>query len=127
MFCTHVVVHRHIGAQFFNEVKKRELGRQAADRNGCTHFMTMDTDEFYLSEQFVAAKKYIEKNSLPATACRMRIIFKEPIYELLPYDNMNAVPFIFEVKKTCPFRLCAKRYTKREREREKKKCGKPGA
>jgi hypothetical protein len=99
----------NIGTQFFNEVKKRELGRQAAERHGCTHFMTMDTDEFYLHDQFVAAKAHIVKHKLPATACRMRIIFKEPIYELLPLDNMNAVPFIVEIKKGAAFRLCVKR------------------
>lgn len=37
-----------IGDQFFNELRKREIGRQKCLEQGCTHFMAMDTDEFYI-------------------------------------------------------------------------------
>jgi hypothetical protein len=35
----------------------------------------------------------------------MRLFFKEPIYEYYPYDSVNSVPFIYQLKKECPFRL----------------------
>lgn len=35
----------------------------------------------------------------------MRTFFKEPIYELLPPDELNAVPFIYKVD--FPFKLVA--------------------
>jgi len=94
-----------IGTQFLNEVEKRELGRKAAENFGCTHFMTMDADEFYLKDQMKNAKEFILKNNLQATACRMRILFKEAIYEFLPFDNSNAVPFICKIEKNRNFRL----------------------
>ncbi len=37
-----------ISDQFFNELLKRELGRNKCASNGCTLFMPMDSDECYL-------------------------------------------------------------------------------
>lgn len=37
----------------------------------------------------------------------MRTFFKEPTYELLPVDDMNAVPFIYKISDNCPFRVAA--------------------
>lgn len=54
-----------------NEVTKRDLGLQYAKKSGCTHFMTMDTDEFYYTAEFAAAKKYILENDFTHTACCM--------------------------------------------------------
>ena len=94
-----------IAPQFFTEVYKRELGRQAAEKAGCTHFMSMDADEFYLAEQLVAAKRHILEHRLAATACRMRLYFKLPTCELQPLDDVNAVPFIVELRPGRHFRL----------------------
>jgi hypothetical protein len=60
---------------------KREIGRQKCKQNGCTHFITLDTDEFFLEEELARAKKIVLQNDYDATAARMRIFFKEPIYE----------------------------------------------
>ena len=38
--------------------------------------------------------------------CRMRILFKEPIYEYFPYDNMNAVSLIYKITASS-FKLAA--------------------
>lgn len=54
-----------------NESAKRNLGLEYAKKAGCTHFMTMDTDEFYLKNEFAAAKKYVLENDLTHTACNM--------------------------------------------------------
>lgn len=40
-----------IGAQFFNELAKREAGRSYLLGAGCSHFLLMDCDEFYLEEE----------------------------------------------------------------------------
>lgn len=96
----------HIGEQFFNELTKRELGRQMCQAVGCTHFMSMDTDEFYHTEQLQKVKELCERNDYDATACRMRILFKEPIYEYFPYDNMNAVSLIYKITASS-FKLAA--------------------
>jgi len=86
---------------------KREIGRQNCALHGCTHFMSMDADEYYLVSQLKQAKNFIENQKFDATACRMRTFFKDPIYELLPVDNMNAVPFIYQISENCPFRIAA--------------------
>lgn len=38
---------KDIGEQFFNELCKREVGRQACLRARCDYFMALDCDEFY--------------------------------------------------------------------------------
>lgn len=45
-----------------NELKKRTIGLETALRNKCTHFFTMDADEFYRTEEFTWAKDYIKRN-----------------------------------------------------------------
>jgi hypothetical protein len=94
-----------IGNQFFNELQKRELGRQACYRAGCSHFMSMDTDEFYLEEELRHAMEEVERGQWDATACRMRIVFKEAVYEYWPPDEMNAVPLICRCRPESPLRL----------------------
>jgi len=94
-----------IGEQFFNELTKREIGRLACKANNCTHFMSLDADEYYLHSQLSNIKNLILENDYHATACRMRIFFKEPIYELYPHDNINAVPLIYKILEGSEFKL----------------------
>jgi hypothetical protein len=94
-----------VADQFMNEVTKRELGRQMCLAAGCTHFMSMDADEYYLEKELAYAKEKILQNDYDATACRMRIFFKEAIYEYFPYDNVNAVPLIYKCTPDRPFKL----------------------
>jgi hypothetical protein len=44
---------------FFNEISKREMGRLKCLENQCTHFMSMDTDEYYKKEQLSNVWKII--------------------------------------------------------------------
>lgn len=54
-----------------NECTKRNLGLRHAKKAGCTHFMTMDTDEFYITSEFAAAKQFVLENDLTHTACNI--------------------------------------------------------
>jgi len=92
---------------FYNELAKREIGRLKCKEAGCTHFMSMDTDEFYIDEELKYAKEQILLHDYDATACKMRIYFKEPIYEFFPYDEMNSVPLIYKIKENGSFRLAS--------------------
>eukprot|EP01120_Amphizonella_sp_Union-15-10_P002576 TRINITY_DN12891_c0_g1_i1.p1 TRINITY_DN12891_c0_g1~~TRINITY_DN12891_c0_g1_i1.p1 ORF type:complete len:337 (-),score=56.28 TRINITY_DN12891_c0_g1_i1:4-1014(-) len=94
-----------IGNQFLNEISKREIGRLKCAERGCTHFMTIDADEYYLTNELNYAKEKILKFDYDATACRMRIFFKEPIYEYFPYDNVNSVPLIYKISSDMDFKL----------------------
>lgn len=98
---------RCIEDQFFNELSKRDIGRQKCLENGCTHFMSMDSDEYYLDEQFKEAKKLILENDYDSTFCYMRTFFREPIYEYLPVDELNSVPFIYKCTKDLKFKLAS--------------------
>ncbi len=65
----------------------------------------MDSDEFYKSDELRYAKQKILENDYDATACRMRIFFKQPIYEFYPHDNLNAVPLIYKIQEGSEFKL----------------------
>jgi hypothetical protein len=65
----------------------------------------MDADEYYLEKELAHAKEEIIKHDYDATACRMRVFFKEAIYEYIPYDNVNAVPLIYKCTPDRPFKL----------------------
>lgn len=45
--------------------------------------------------------KYLEENGYEGSACKMRHYYKLPIYELLPRDEINYVPFILKLRKGC--------------------------
>merc|ERR1711998_435521 len=96
---------QHISEQFFNEMSKREKGRQLCAAQECTHFICLDCDEFYLEHELCAAKEMIEKEGFDATACKMRFYLKHPTVELLPYEEFNCVPLIYKIKNDAPFRL----------------------
>jgi hypothetical protein len=87
----------HIMDQFCNEVLKREIGRLHSLKNGCTHHLSLDNDEFYLPSQFKFAMNEIQKHDYDLTACKMRIMFKYPYFEFSPPDDLNAVPFICKI------------------------------
>jgi len=99
-----------VGNQFFNEITKREIGRRKCKENGCTHFLSVDTDEFYLAHELNRAKAFLQTKNYETTACRMRTFFKEPIYEYVPYDEVNAVPFINKIMDGLVFKLASHGY-----------------
>ena len=43
-----------IAPQFFNELLKREIGRRRCAAAGCSHFMALDADEFYIEVLSIA-------------------------------------------------------------------------
>lgn len=57
-----------VSNQFFNELFKRDLGRQLCVAQGCTHFMSMDTDEFY-KVSFLSFLEYVFEQNLVRQTC----------------------------------------------------------
>ncbi|WP_108822618.1 hypothetical protein [Dysgonomonas sp. Marseille-P4361] len=51
-----------------NELKKRKIGLWLAILKRCTHFFTMDADEFYRKEELEYAKQYIIKNKIASSS-----------------------------------------------------------
>jgi len=90
---------------FFNEISKRELGRVHCLRAGCSHFMCMDTDEFYKQQDLTKTLKKMIVGNYDAVVCKMRFFFKFPRCELYPFDEQNYVASIFKLNEDMPLRL----------------------
>lgn len=78
-------------------IEKKNLGVEDLKRNGCTHCMIMDCDEFYFADEFAQAKQFIETNGITHSACSIYDYRHLP--ELRCRDCMRySVPFIFELR-----------------------------
>lgn len=79
----------------WNETRKRNIGLNIAKDLDCTHFISMDCDEFYDSEEFEQYKnRAIE---FDASACMMYTYYKKPNIRLSPVEPYY-VPFIHKIK-----------------------------
>ena len=78
-----------------NERAKRNLGIDFARANHCTHFLSLDVDEFY--EDFGDAKRQFIRSGGKGSVCRMHTYFKTPTFRFdRPEDYF--VPFIHELR-----------------------------
>lgn len=59
-----------VSAVFFNEMAKRQIGRERCLEQGCSHFISLDSDEYYLKEEIQFAKRFVEESGVDGTACR---------------------------------------------------------
>ena len=82
----------------WNETMKRNIGLQTAKSVGCTHFIQMDCDEMYFSEDFERAKEQVYVEQLDASYCRLKTYYKYPTKQLSP-DEGYFVPFIHKIHK----------------------------
>ena len=81
----------------FNELAKRNIGLQLSKEAGCTHHMSIDTDELYDAEQFESAKKLIETGDYDSSACRLLTYYKNTSTVLDPMEDYF-VSFIFKIR-----------------------------
>lgn len=91
---------------FFNEIAKREAGRQSCLDHQCTHFMSMDTDEFYRQKDLSLVWNKMMAKDYDSAVCKMRFFFKFPRCELYPKDEQNYVTCMFKLEEDMPLRLC---------------------
>ncbi len=81
----------------FYEIMKRNIGLQISRMKGCTHQMSMDTDEYYHKDEFENMKKRIEEEDWDAGACGIISYFKDPTYQITPVSNYH-VSTIFKIR-----------------------------
>lgn len=83
-------------APFQSETLKRKWGIKIARELRCSHFLSMDVDEFYIPDQFKAAKKFMKNGDWGGSACRIRVYYKSPE---LCFKNLDRtwVPFIHKI------------------------------
>lgn len=60
--------HRDIIKAKSFEMAKRQLGLTSCLNQGCSHYLSMDVDEFYISSQFKEAKDFIIQNAIDLSA-----------------------------------------------------------
>ncbi len=65
------------------ECEKRDIGLKLAKDNGCTHYLSMDVDEFYDAEQLHEAKSFILRHNIETSAVSIIEYLKKPIYKIL--------------------------------------------
>jgi hypothetical protein len=87
----------YVSGGTWNESVKRALGWKEAKRTGCTHFLFMDADEYYNTNDFLNAKQDIIDNDYDGTACRLYTYYKSTAYRVDPIENYY-VPFICKIK-----------------------------
>jgi len=79
-----------------NELYKRNIGLQIAKTKLCSHFLTMDCDEFYQKKQFDEAKKFIISNKIMASSCKFINYIKKPTWQIQEIPKMY-IPFIAKI------------------------------
>jgi len=77
------------------EMRKRQFGLDACAKQGCTHFISMDVDEFYKNEEFKNAKEIIIEKNVSLSSCSFINYVNLPIYHR-GYDTAT-VPFICKI------------------------------
>lgn len=87
-----------------NELAKRNVGLERAKKDGYTHFIMMDADEFYVREEFMKAKDEVKSEVLAGSVCRIQTYFKKPTLTI-GIDNNTLVPFIHKITPNLEYKL----------------------
>lgn len=87
----------------YNELEKRNVGLNMSRRNGCTHHMSMDCDEFYVPEQFEYMKKVIAEHGYESAACQYQNYYKDSIYLLNASYGNAYVSTIYKINDDTAF------------------------
>ena len=86
-----------------NETAKRNYGLQKARELGYTHFLMMDSDEFYEPEEFKKELKRFENPNLMGLVCRVKCYFRSP--ELTIGYDTTLVPWVHKITPNLRFEL----------------------
>jgi len=81
----------------FNEIQKRNIGLALSQGVGCTHHMSMDSDEYYITSEFENLKKTMEEGDYDSSYCQMQTYYKTWEYNLDPPEEYY-VSLIFKIK-----------------------------
>lgn len=81
----------------YGELAKRNLGLSEAKKFNYTHFIIMDSDEFYLQDEVKIDKVVMEQNpQVQGLVCRVKVLFAKPT---LICDDHTLVPFIHKLNR----------------------------
>jgi hypothetical protein len=78
----------NIGNGTENECNKRNIGLSLSIKNICNYHMSMDSDEFYLKNEFNYLIDFINKNpDIESYYCNMKTYYKDVNYQLNPSEE----------------------------------------
>jgi hypothetical protein len=88
----------------YNEITKRNIGVSLSLGQNCSHHMSMDSDEYYLLEEFKLLKKVVSEGDFDSSACMLQTYYKEPIYKLTPPEEYY-VSLLYKINHTSSYQL----------------------
>lgn len=71
-----------------NELNLRNVGLQASRDAGCTHHISADVDEFYVSDQLEYVKNVMYKEKYNYSVVTMSTYYKDPTFMVYPDQNL---------------------------------------
>ena len=80
----------------YNEITKRNIGLYISQGVGCTHHMSMDSDEYYITSEFNNLKKIMIESDYDSSYCQMQTYYKTWEYTLDPPETYY-VSLIFKI------------------------------
>jgi hypothetical protein len=86
----------------YNEIRKRNIGLALSLYNNCTHHMSMDSDEYYDSSEFLKLKNDIIENDYDASFCKMLTYYKSWDYYLDPPEEYY-VSLIYKINNSSEY------------------------
>lgn len=88
----------------YNEITKRNVGLSLSVGTKCTHHMSMDSDEYYLPEQFKFLKEEMINGNYDSSYCQMRTYYKSWEYQLDPPEEYY-VSLIYKINQYSLFEM----------------------
>lgn len=79
-----------------NEIQLRNIGLESSRRNGCTHHISADVDEFYEENQLEYAKDIMSKNNYDFSMAPLATYYKDPTFLVTP-DQKLITSFIHPI------------------------------
>lgn len=89
-----------------NEMIKRQVGYDHARSEGCTHFISMDVDEFYNPNELIVAKDKFEQTQYDGSVCKIVNYYGDVNHRFETHSD-TMVPFIYKIKPDGLFQLNA--------------------
>tara|TARA_A100001201_G_scaffold141828_2_gene138262 strand:+ start:259 stop:1074 length:816 start_codon:yes stop_codon:yes gene_type:complete len=77
-----------------NEALKRNIGKDICLKAGCTHNITMDCDEMYISKEFEKAKNKVEELDVDTSYITYDNYYKKPYFRRVEQKNLPYTTFI---------------------------------
>jgi hypothetical protein len=70
-----------------NEMNKRNMGLYVCQGEGCTHFMSMDSDEFYKEDELNKVLDVMVEGNYDSSACQLQTYWKSGEWVLDPPED----------------------------------------